>query len=131
MIIPTSELHKWYLASDACAMTEEMSAGEWLRREMERRDVTTRDVAEAVGLRDQAVYYWLTGRTAPKDEAAAKLAELLRVPEVEVRRRFGLWVPGDDQLQPAELDRDQLRAALQRFRQAADDLERLIEDQAD
>ena len=112
-------------------MNDEMPAGEWLRREMERRDVTTRDVAEAVGLRDQAVYYWLTGRTAPKDEAAAKLAELLRVPEVEVRRRFGLWVPEGDQSQSAELDRDQLRDALRRFRQAADDLERLIEDQAD
>ena len=113
-------------------MSKEMSAGEWLRREMERRDVTTRDVAEAVGLRDQAVYYWLTGRTAPKDEAATKLAALLHVPEVEVRRRFGLWVPEDDASQSmGELDRDQLRDALQRFRQAADDLERLIGDQPD
>lgn len=123
MIIPTTELHKWYLASDACDMSE-MTAGEWLRREMERRSITTHDVAEAVGLRDQAVYYWLTGRTSPKDDAAGKLAELLGIPEVEVRRRFGMWVPDDKaaDLPPAELEelrklRKQLDAAIQRLEQ--------------
>ena len=106
-----------------------MAAGEWLRSEMERRNITAREVAEAVGLRDQAVYYWLTGRTAPKDDAAAKLAEVLGVPEVEVRRRFGLWVPTDGE-RPPELDTAQLREALDRFRKAADDLERLINREA-
>jgi transcriptional regulator with XRE-family HTH domain len=104
----------------------EMTAGEWLRSELTRRGVSVRDATEAVGLKaTQAVYAWMSDKAAPTDEAAARLATLLDVPEVEVRRRFGLWVPGDDQPAP-ELDRDQLREALRRFRQAADDLERLI-----
>lgn len=96
--------------------------GEWLRDRMEHRNLSTRDVAEAVGLRDQAVYYWLTGRTAPKDDAATKLAAVLDVPEVEVRRRFGLWVPEDSEPQPArdaaELDEilQELTSVLEKFR---------------
>jgi transcriptional regulator with XRE-family HTH domain len=88
--------------------------GDWLRDQMERKQLTTRDVAEAVGLRDQAVYYWLTGRTAPKDEAASKLAGLLDVPEVEVRRRFGLWVPSDTgtEAQPSSEDLDAVEEML-------------------
>lgn len=103
-------------------MSEAQAPGEWLRDQIDRRRLSTHDVAEAVGLRDQAVYYWLTGRTAPKDEAATKLSELLDVPEVEVRRRFGLWVPEDSEPQPVrdagELDeilRD-LTDVLERFR---------------
>lgn len=89
-------------------MNDAQAPGEWLREQLERRRLTTNDVARAVGLRDQAVYYWLTGRTAPKDEAAAKLAELLDVPEIEVRRRFGLWVPGDEAGNQPAVDRSEL-----------------------
>jgi transcriptional regulator with XRE-family HTH domain len=105
----------------------EMSAGEWLRRELAHRGISVRDATEAVGLKaTQAVYAWLSDKAAPTDEAAKKLAGLLDVPEVEVRRRFGLWIPGDEET-PPDLDRDRLREALRRFRQAADDLERLID----
>lgn len=90
------------------AMSAAPDPGEWLREQLERRQLTTRDVAAAVGLRDQAVYYWLTGKTSPKDEAAAKLAELLDVPEVEVRKRFGLWVPEVPAAEPASIDREEL-----------------------
>jgi transcriptional regulator with XRE-family HTH domain len=104
----------------------EMTAGEWLRGEMERRGLATRDVAEAVGLRDQAVYYWLTGRTAPKDDAAAKLAELIDVPEVEVRRRFGLWVPNDPPNGDPDSPREhEIDAALDVMRAAIAELERI------
>lgn len=102
-------------------MSDAPDPGSWLRDQMERRRLSTHDVAEAVGLRDQAVYYWLTGRTAPKDDAAAKLAALLDVPEVEVRRRFGLWVPEEAE-QPARNADDldeiiaELTAALEKFR---------------
>lgn len=84
-------------------MSAAQDPGEWLKEQLDRRQLTTRDVAQAVGLRDQAVYYWLTGKTSPKDEAAAKLAELLEVPEVEVRQRFGLWTP-DATAKPASID---------------------------
>lgn len=104
-------------------MSDALDPGTWLREQMERRKLTQRDVAQAVGLREQAVYYWLSNRTAPKDEAAAKLAALLDVPEVEVRRRFKLWVPEDGDPGPArstaeleEIMRD-LTAVLERFRQ--------------
>lgn len=89
-------------------MSSAPSPGEWLKEQLERRHLTTRDVARVVGLRDQAVYYWLVGKTSPKDEAAAKLAELLEVPEVEVRRRFGLWTPGETSGEPASIDREEL-----------------------
>lgn len=82
-------------------MSDGQAPGDWLRERMEHRRLNTHAVAEAVGLKDQAVYYWLTGKTAPKDEAATKLAELLHIPEVEVRRRFGLWVPEETQPSPA------------------------------
>lgn len=104
-------------------MSSTQPPGDWLREQLDARDLTTHDVAQAVGLRDQAVYYWLTGRTAPKDEAATKLAELLNVPEIEVRRRFGLWTPEEgDGEQPArdpdELDAiiEEMTAVLERFR---------------
>lgn len=101
----------------------DMSAGEWLRRELSRRGISVRDATEAVGLKaTQAVYAWMSDKAAPTDEAAAKLAILLDVPEVEVRRRFGLWVPGDEEPRPArdtaELDEilQELTVALERFR---------------
>ena len=99
-----------------------MSAGDWLRRELTRRGISVRDATEAVGLKStQAVYAWMSDKAAPTDEAAAKLAELLDVPEVEIRRRFGLWVPEDDQPQRPELRdelielRAQLKAILDRI----------------
>lgn len=101
----------------------DMSAGEWLRRELSLRGISVRDATEAVGLRaTQAVYNWMSDKAAPTDEAAAKLAVLLDVPEVEVRRRFGLWVPEDASHKPAsnadELDElvADLTAVLERIR---------------
>lgn len=100
-----------------------MSAGEWLRRELSRRGISVRAATEAVGLKaTQAVYAWMSDKAAPTDEAATKLAALLDVPEVEVRRRFGLWVPGDAEAQPArdtaELEEimTDLTQVLERFR---------------
>lgn len=89
-------------------MNSEMP-GDWLKQQMDRKGLTTHELAQAVGLRDQAVYYWLTGKTSPKDEAAGKLAELLGLPELEVRRRFNLWVPDEDQPAPAAISLDELK----------------------
>jgi transcriptional regulator with XRE-family HTH domain len=87
----------------------DMSAGEWLRHELTRRGISVRDATEAVGLKaTQAVYAWMSDKAAPTDEAAARLAVLLDVPEVEVRRRFGLWVPDAEPAEP-QYDADELR----------------------
>jgi plasmid maintenance system antidote protein VapI len=107
----------------------DLTPGDWLKEQMDRKRLSNHDVARAVGLRDQAVYYWVTGRTAPKDEAAAKLAELLDVSEMEVRRRFGLWVP--EETDPAGDRKAQLREELKRMEQELaemqDRIRRLIE----
>lgn len=101
------------------------SKGEWLARQMERRRVSVRDVAEAMGVTTKTVYDWTGGKTAVSEERVPRLASVLGVSEVEARRGLGYWVP-EGEIAPPELDRAQLREALDRFRQAADDLERLI-----
>jgi transcriptional regulator with XRE-family HTH domain len=88
----------------------DMSAGEWLRQELSRRGISVRAATDAVGLKaTQAVYAWLSDKAAPTDEAAARLAELLHVPEVEVRRRFGLWIPEGSQPAAPPYDVEELR----------------------
>lgn len=101
----------------------DMSAGEWLRQELSRRGISVRAATEAVGLKaTQAVYAWMSDKAAPTDDAATKLAELLDVPEIEVRRRFGLWIPEGPETQrthnTAELEEiiTDLTNALERFR---------------
>lgn len=94
---------------------------------MERRDVSIQRIAEALGVTEKTVYYWRNGKTTVSEERIPRLAEVLGVSELEARRGLGYWVPeGPTGAAGPELDVDQLRDALQRFRQAADDLERLI-----
>lgn len=102
-----------------------MSAGEWLRHELSRRGISVRAATEAVGLKaTQAVYAWMSDKAAPTDEAAAKLAELLHVPEIEVRRRFGLWVPADRAAREAP-EPDSLDAVEKMLTEALAELNRL------
>jgi transcriptional regulator with XRE-family HTH domain len=93
---------------------------------MERKQVSARRLADALGIATQTVYSWQNGKTTVNEDRVPRLAEVLGVSEMEARRGLGYWVPDDGSEVPPELDRDQLREALQRFRQAADDLERLI-----
>ena len=102
--------------------------GEWLTRQMERRDISVRQLADALNVATQTVYNWQSDKTVINEDRVPRLASVLGMTEVEARRGLGYWVPEGALPQPAELDRDQLREALRRFRQAADDLERLIED---
>lgn len=105
------------------------SPGTWLTRQMERKDISVRHLAEALGVTGKTVYDWRDDRTAISEGRIPRLAAVLGVSEIEARRGVGYWVPEGALPSPAELDKEQLRAALRRFRQAADDLERLIEDQ--
>lgn len=103
--------------------------GAWLTRQMERRKTSVRRLADELGVTSKTVYDWRDDRTAVSEARVPRLAAVLGVSEIEARRGLGYWIPEGALPPPAELDREQLRAALRRFRQAADDLERLIEDQ--
>jgi transcriptional regulator with XRE-family HTH domain len=101
----------------------DMSAGEWLRNELARRGISVRDATEAVGLKaTQAVYAWMSDKAAPTDEPAAKLAALLDVPEIEVRRRFGLWVPGENAAASPRPDLGEFEEQLELVRTVVDGL---------
>ena len=111
---------RWHLKAERM---NDMSAGEWLRHELSARGISVRAATEAVGLKaTQAVYAWMSDKAAPTDEAAAKLAELLDVPEVEVRRRFGLWTPIEQNGHQPAVDR---QALMQIRRELLGILERL------
>jgi transcriptional regulator with XRE-family HTH domain len=102
--------------------------GAWLTRQMEARRLSVRQLADALAVTTQTIYDWRGDRAAISEERVPRLAAVLGVSEIEARRGLGYWVPEGALPSPAELDRGQLREALRRFRQAADDLERLIED---
>lgn len=71
------------------------SAGQWLRGERERQGMTVRQLAAALDVATQVVYGWQNGKNAVSDANAAHLAELWGLPELEVRRNLGLWVPDE------------------------------------
>lgn len=104
------------------------SAGAWLTHQMERRSISVQRIAEALSVTEKTVYYWRNDKTTVSEERVPRLAAVLGVSEIEARRGLGYWIPEGALPPPAELDRDQLREALRRFRQAADDLERLIDE---
>jgi len=99
--------------------------GAWLTAQMERRNMNVRQLADALEVTTQTVYGWQNGRTVVNEERIPRIAEVLGVSEIEARRGLGYWVPVEGE-RPEELDREQLREALDRFRKAADDLEKLI-----
>jgi len=104
----------------------ETTRGEWLTRQMERRQISVRQIADALDVATQTVYNWQSSKSVINEDRVPRLAEVLGVSEMEARRGLGFWVPDAGETMPPELDRDQLREALRRFRQAAEDLERLI-----
>lgn len=98
------------------------SPGTWLTRQMERRHLSVRRLAESLGVTGKTVYDWRDDRTAVSEARIPRLANELGVTEVEARRGLGYWVPEGSEPQPAknagELDeilRD-LTDVLDRFR---------------
>lgn len=123
----TCNLTLRYVERDSFHMAQ--SKGEWLTRNMERRDISARQVAQVLGVTTKTVYDWLSGKTAVSEERVPRLAEILGVSELEARRGLGYWVPAEGARAP-EFDAEELRETLNRFRKAADDLERLINREA-
>lgn len=68
---------------------------EWLTRQIERRRMTVRHFADAMGVTSKTVYDWRDGRTAISEERVPRLAEILGISEIEARRGLGFWVPSD------------------------------------
>lgn len=93
------------------------SRGEWLTRQMERRGVSVRQLADAMDVATQTVYNWQSDKTVINEERVPRLAAALSVSEIEARRALGFWVPdesagempSDDRLDAVE---EMLEAAL-------------------
>jgi transcriptional regulator with XRE-family HTH domain len=82
----------WRMADDRRERLE--AAGRWLRRERHRRGYETAGaLARALGVDPSRVSQYERGASAVPDERAADIAELFGMPELEVRRHLGLWVP--------------------------------------
>jgi transcriptional regulator with XRE-family HTH domain len=108
--------------STAAQPSPSPSPGTWLTRQMERRQASVRQIAEALEVTTQTVYDWRGDKAAINEARIPRLAEALGVSEVEARRGLGYWVPEGSEPQPArdtaELDEilQELTSVLEKFR---------------
>lgn len=86
------------------------STGEWLSRQIERRGVTVRQIADALGVTTKTVYDWQGGKTAISEERVPRLAEILRVSELQARKGLGFWVPDENEPPPIDSRLDEMEA---------------------
>ena len=96
------------------------------------RGLSWGELAAQLGVSESALRNIRRGRNEPSELTARRIEDALRWEPGSV----GAVLNGGDPTpigipSPPGLDRDQLRDALRKFRQAADDLERLIGDQSD
>lgn len=91
-------------------------AGRWLRDQRERRGLSVREFASKLDVSTPVVYDWQNGKMGVSDERAAQIADVLDMPEIDVRRGLRLWVP-DDERHPAAVD-DEHAALIARQRRA-------------
>lgn len=71
------------------------SAGQWLRAQRERRQLSAREVADRLNVLPQTVYAWEAGKSGVDDDRAEQIADLFGIPVLTTRRNLGLWVPPD------------------------------------
>lgn len=57
--------------------------------------MSVRGLARELDVAAQSVHNWETGKMGVSDERAAQMADVFGMPEIEVRRGLGLWVPED------------------------------------
>ncbi len=73
-----------------------LTAGDWLRSEREGRGLSQKQFAALVGVSNGSVSSYERGVSAPTaDSTCEQIARVLGKSTVEVRRRFGLYVPPD------------------------------------
>lgn len=85
------------------------SPGQWLTNQMERRNISVRQLAEAMGVVEKSVYFWRDDKTAVSEARIPKLAEALAISEIQVRQGLGYWVPAESPEPPPDYDVDELR----------------------
>lgn len=86
------------------------SKGEWLTRQMERRSISVRQVADALGVTTKTVYDWQGNKTAISEERVPRLAQVLGVSELVARRELGFWVPDGEEAAPPDSRLDEMEA---------------------
>lgn len=62
-----------------------MTLGQAIGIEIERRDVSQREVAEQIGVTQQVLSRWISGQHQPKTTYVPAIARFLRIPERQVR----------------------------------------------
>ncbi|MEV4671016.1 helix-turn-helix transcriptional regulator [Actinomadura sp. NPDC049382] len=115
-------------------------AGRWLRTERERAGFATlNQFARALGIDQSQVSRYELGTSAVSDDRAEKIAEVLRLDIITVRRNLGLWVP-ETPMGRAEMVMDQnermvadlierVRRLNERKRRAVEEVVRAFEDE--
>lgn len=100
------------------------SPGSWLTRQMERRSMTVRHLAEAMGVTGKTVYDWRDDRTIISEARVPLLAQLLSTSEIDARRGLGYWVP-DENTEPPAMDAEELARIETLLAEAIAELNRL------
>jgi len=90
------------MACDTERMTSEdrlsrrARAGRWLREQRQRAGfATAAEFGRAIGVSKEVVSNYEVGRSSVPDDRAEKIADVLGMDIIEVRRGLGLWVPDD------------------------------------
>jgi transcriptional regulator with XRE-family HTH domain len=102
--------------------------GDWLKSHMDRRQISVRRLADALGVTSKTVYDWRDDRTAISEERVPRLAEVLEVSEIEARRGLGFWVPDEGVAEPSSREAGEIDVALEIMRSAIAELERIKRD---
>ncbi len=104
---------------------QRLEAGAWLRRQREARGKSVRDIANALGISTQSIYGWEAGDSAPDGENGDKLAAVLNLDVLDLRRRYGLWVPDDT---PADIGQRRREERISELRRIADELRATVDE---
>lgn len=98
------------MSSNSAQPPPNPSPGAWLTRQMERRSISVRQLAEALGVTEKTIYFWRDDKTAVSEPRIPVLAETLGLSEIAARRGLGYWVPVESS-EPAgpQYDVDELR----------------------
>lgn len=103
---------------------------------MDRREISVRRLADALGVTSKTVYDWRDGRTVISEERVPRLAEVLHVSEVDARRGLGYWVPegspdageSTDEASTVAMDKEELLELRKTLVEALERIDRIQRD---